>query len=391
MSVQVLFVAHDASATGVPTVLLRLVEAAAGEADLEPRVLFLRGGPLVGPARRLAPVAVVGAADGRGPLDLVELALAELGAVGAADRLQGVRVGAARGRAPTDVVHLVGAAAFRALGHLPPAPVLGHVHELEVALDRSLPPDRQDLLGRVDRLAAVASPVADLLARRTGLGREAIDRLPGLVPDEPPPPVVGPAERRAALGVPVGVPLVGAVGEVSWRKGADVFVRLAQRLRALGRDVHLVWVGADGSAGRTVAADLAASGLRDRVHLVGAQPDPYDWYRAVDILVVPSREDPLPLVVLEALQVGTPVVAAAQGGLPDLLGHGERGRLAPPLDVAALAEQVVAALDDPDGERARAERGRRYVAAHHTTSVVAGRTFAVLRALAAGEAPPGDR
>jgi glycosyltransferase involved in cell wall biosynthesis len=386
VTVRALLVAHDASRTGVPVGLLRLVEALSAGTDVQPSVLLLHDGPLAEPLRSSAPCVAVGPEHGRGPLDLVQLGLEEVRAAPGAAALRRLRVRRAAARLGRwDVLYLAGAAAFSSLEALGGSgPVLGHVHELEVGLERALPPAQRPLLGRADRYVATTPQVAGLLHEQVGVAPEHVHCIGEAVPDEVP-VVVDPAPRlRARLGIPAGAPVVGALGALVPRKGPDLFLQVARHVAAVRTEVHLVWVGPGGADAAWLARDLQATGLADRVHLVEAQANPYDWLRLLDVLVVPSREDTQPLVALEAAQVGTPIVAFAQGGLPDLLGDGARGLLAPPLDAVALAAAALDVLDRPDAAAERAGRARRHVMDVHRASVVVPQVRDLLVRLASG-------
>jgi glycosyltransferase involved in cell wall biosynthesis len=289
-------------------------------------------------------------------------------------------------------VYLNGVPSFVALPHLRAGavPVLGHVHELEFALGRSLPPGEGALLGRPDRYVAVSEAVAENLVDGHAIDRDRVSVCHGFVDDAAPSPVRRPEDLRAELAIPADAPVVGAVGDVIWRKGPDLFVRLGLELdAALGRDrppVHLVWVG--GAPGRGTWAETvhdARAQLDGRVHLVGEQPDVSDWYGLFDVFALTSREDPFPLVVLEAAQAGVPVVAFDQGGAPELLAprpdSGPAGALVPALDVVAMAQAVRDLLDDPQEAAAVAARAQARVAAECVTSVGGPRLLAEIEAL----------
>jgi glycosyltransferase involved in cell wall biosynthesis len=371
VTVRVLVVVPDGSATGVPIGALRTVRGLVAGATVAPVVLFLRDGPLVADVGRLAPTGVLAPGDGRGAADLVELGLGELGAAAVARRSFARRVRRSiRRLGSVEVVYLAGAAAFAARPGLPDGvPVVGHVHELPEGLRRALPPELRHELADVDRLLATNAPVVRGLGE-AGLATEDVACIGELVPDELPPPVETAGALRRRTGIPERARVVGAMGSLIPRKGPDLFVQLGMYLAATGADAHLVWVGGGGHELVQLRRDVHAAGLDGRLHLVGAQADPYDWHRLFDVLVVPSREDTQPLAALEAMQVGTPVVAFAQGGLPGLLGDDERGVLVPPLDTSALAAAVRAALEGHQDTTDRSRRAQAYVWARHRASVV---------------------
>ncbi len=156
---------------------------------------------------------------------------------------------------------------------------------------------------------------------------------------------------RAALGLG-DHPVVLFVGRIQPLKGVDVAVRT---LAALAHpDAVLVVVGgASGAVGdhevervQKLAADL---GVADRIHWVDPQPHHLlsTYYRAADVCLVPSRSESFGLVALEAAACGTPVVAAAVGGLRTIVAHGGTGFLVDGRDPAAYAGYVEQILDSP--------------------------------------------
>jgi D-inositol-3-phosphate glycosyltransferase len=160
-----------------------------------------------------------------------------------------------------------------------------------------------------------------------------------------------PARARAALGLGKG-PVLLFVGRIQPLKGADVAVRALAASSA--PDAILVIVGGpsgpDGASElRRVRALVAERGLSDRVRFVPPQPHDClpDFYRAADVCLVPSRSESFGLVALEAAACGTPVVAAAVGGLRTLVIDGSTGFLVEGRDPAAYADRVDRLLGNP--------------------------------------------
>ncbi|MEO6569995.1 MAG: glycosyltransferase [Ilumatobacteraceae bacterium] len=157
---------------------------------------------------------------------------------------------------------------------------------------------------------------------------------------------------RSALQLPDDVPVILFVGRIQPLKGPDVAIRA---LHALQRpDARLLIVGgASGAVGDNEvdrAQQLVAElGLVDQVDFVPPQPHHIlsTYYRAADVVVVPSRSESFGLVALEAAACGIPVVASAVGGLKSLVDHGETGFLVPERDPALFARAIARILDDP--------------------------------------------
>ena len=165
---------------------------------------------------------------------------------------------------------------------------------------------------------------------------------------------------RRALGFDLDRPLLLFVGRIQPLKGPDVAVRA---LAELGRpDAQLVIVGgASGDAGGDEAVRIRALvdelGLSDRVHFVEPQPHHIlsTYYRAADIVLVPSRSESFGLVALEAAACGIPVVASAVGGLLSLVDDHVTGRLIDGRDPSQYARAIA---DDPRRRRRSVDRCR---------------------------------
>ncbi len=169
---------------------------------------------------------------------------------------------------------------------------------------------------------------------------------------------------RQRLGIPADALVVLAVGYADARKGADLFVEAGTTLVRGDARVHLVWLGHhDDSLWPELQSAMAASGCAGNFHFPGRDADTDPWYAGADLYALTSREDPFPTVIMEALDVGVPVVAfAGAGGFDAMLGRAG-GRLVPMLDTAAFAAACAGLLADPQARQALGERGRALVEA----------------------------
>jgi glycosyltransferase involved in cell wall biosynthesis len=138
-------------------------------------------------------------------------------------------------------------------------------------------------------------------------------------------------------------------GELRRLKGIDVLLEALALLRQQGRNATLTVVG-EGPDGATLRALVTRLSLADIVQFVGYRPA-REAFSLGRILALPSRNESLPYVALEAAAAGVPMIATNVGGVPEIFGP-QAHRLIPPTDATALAAAAAAALDDPDGLQA---------------------------------------
>jgi D-inositol-3-phosphate glycosyltransferase len=203
-----------------------------------------------------------------------------------------------------------------------------------------------------DAILASCTAEADQLVELYGARRDRIELVPPGVDHA----FFSPGDRRGArqaLGLGLGDrPVMLFVGRIQPLKGLDVAIDALARVER--RDTMLVVVGGpSGADGELEAAKahalVARHGLQDRVLFVPPQPHHLlsTYYRAADVCVVPSRSESFGLVALEAAACGTPVVAAAVGGLRTLVQHGRTGLLVDDRDPAWFAASVDELLANP--------------------------------------------
>jgi glycosyltransferase involved in cell wall biosynthesis len=151
------------------------------------------------------------------------------------------------------------------------------------------------------------------------------------------------------------------VGEFRHIKGADLLVDAVARLRGDGRPVTLTLAG-DGEETEAITAQIAKLGLGEAVRLIGHVKARFGFSKGA-LLVVPSRGDSMPYVVIEAAAAGIPMVAANVGGIPEIFGPHADALFAPGI-VAAIADAIEGALEDPAAALARAKELRQRIFLH---------------------------
>jgi glycosyltransferase involved in cell wall biosynthesis len=151
------------------------------------------------------------------------------------------------------------------------------------------------------------------------------------------------------------------VGEFRHIKGADILIDAVARLRADGRPVTLT-LGGDGEETAALKAQIQRLGLGDAVRFIGHVKARYGFSKGA-LLVVPSRGDSMPYVVIEAAAAGIPMVAANVGGIPEIFGPYADALFAPGI-AAAMADAIETALDDFAAAQACAKELRERIFLH---------------------------
>ena len=170
------------------------------------------------------------------------------------------------------------------------------------------------------------------------------------------------AGARSAVGLPIGRPVLLFVGRIQPLKGPDVAVRA---LAALNRPDALLLIvgGASGSEGAGEMShihDLVSElGVEGQVRFIEPQPHHIlsTYYRAADVVLVPSRSESFGLVALEASACGIPIVASGVGGLLTLVDHGDNGFLVHDRDPQMYAKYIAEIIDDPQQAASMGRRG----------------------------------
>lgn len=175
----------------------------------------------------------------------------------------------------------------------------------------------------------------------------------------PPEPLDPALESFVAAG-----PTLVSVGRLSFEKGYDLLLDALAQVGTTGNGARLVVLG-DGPQRARLEAHAQRLGLGDRVRWLGYQDDTRPLLARATLYVQPSRQEGLPLAVLEAMQFGAAIVATAVGDVPELLDQGAAGALVARGDASALARAIEALLVDPARRQRLGVAARDRVRAHY--------------------------
>jgi len=160
-------------------------------------------------------------------------------------------------------------------------------------------------------------------------------------------PLAPDTDLRSELGLTSETPLIGTAVVFRPQKAVEVLLEAHARLLRTMPDVHLVIAG-EGPTRAEIQRRARELSLDGRVHFLGHRDDVDAILRSLDVAALSSDFEGSPLFVLECMANGTPIVATAVGGIPQMVLDGETGVLVPPRDPEALAGAIEHLLVDPE-------------------------------------------
>jgi glycosyltransferase involved in cell wall biosynthesis len=340
MGPRLLFVGHAASRTGAPIVLLHLVSWLHENTNSDISILLKEGGPLV-PDYRNA---------GRTKIYMPESRLDKF------DWKSKVRLPFAKNILKQlssnfddygyDMVYfntIDNGIIMSEFGTVD-FPIVTHVHELDSWI-RQVGSNNLNMVRQMSSHFIVPSnAVKTALIKRYGFPVSKTDVVYEFIQTKIAGPKPKGLEVRNSLTIEPDAFVIGSSGLAYWRKGKDLFIQLALEVnkRLPDRSIHFLWTGQmKQKEGYRLQHDIDHAGLEGKVHFVGQVSNPLQYYSAMDIFVLMSREDPFPLVCLEAASLSKPILCFDNaGGMPEFV-EKDAGFVVPYLDIVAMAEYCV--------------------------------------------------
>lgn len=153
---------------------------------------------------------------------------------------------------------------------------------------------------------------------------------------------------RAAQGFSGDTVIIANIAAISHQKDYVTWVRAAQHIYEVRKDVRFVIVGGDGGEEQLVLEEIRRLNLQDEIDLLGFRKDVPDILADIDVLMFSSRDEGLGTTVLDAFFNRVPVVSTDAGGIPEMIEQEETGLLSPIEDHRALAASCLRVLEEPD-------------------------------------------
>ena len=182
------------------------------------------------------------------------------------------------------------------------------------------------------------------------------------------------AAARRAAGLPAGT-LIGSAGRFATVKNFPMLLDAVARVRQTRPDVRLVLAG-DGADRAALEAQARGLGYGDAIHFLGWRSDTAEVLRCLDVFALTSWTEGLPLVVLEAMACGVPVVSTSVGDIPLIVDPGTTGQLVPPGDADALAATLATLVDDDVLRRRLGAAGQAFIRREYSQHTMVDRYLA---------------
>jgi L-malate glycosyltransferase len=191
------------------------------------------------------------------------------------------------------------------------------------------------------------------------------------------PPARSAANREAArrsLGIAPDIPLIGCVAVFTPDKGQDLLIRALSMVHKSFPNCQLLLVGT-GPCDADLRALVSELGLGEAVHFAGFVEDLSPIYAAIDLFAFPAQAEALGSALLSAMAYGLPVVAAARGGIPEVVEDGKNGLLVNSIDPEALSAAMAGLLTNPDEAQRLGKAGRETICARFSADQMVDATL----------------
>ena len=200
------------------------------------------------------------------------------------------------------------------------------------------------LMAGTDRVVVSAESVRDFYVKQVHADPAKVDVIYNAVDFSQGDVTTPKAAMRSSLGLPADARVAGVIARLTEQKGHRYLFDALASTPALS-DVHLIVIGG-GEQRDALVRDVEAKGLAARVHFLGARRDLGNLLGAMDVFVLPSLWEGLPLSMVLAMGAAVPVVATAVAGIPEVVEDGRTGLLVPPADAGALGTALTRLFTD---------------------------------------------
>ncbi len=350
---KILLISHDATRTGAPILLLNLAKLLLKFKEYEVTFLLKNGGDLEGEFSCTAPIHFVKKNDQRnGFFDYFKRKKSIIKDKAFLNNF--------------DVIisnTITNGEILETIRENYTGKIISYIHELEIGAKAfSNEVSILKLIKSSTRFWVPSSIVNDFLIDKWNIPQDKIFIMPYYIPYD---------ASDLKLGINTKTEfIIGGCGTIDWRKGADLFVVIAKQLFIKDPKASIVfrWAGAiQGIELEKLKYELKKSELEDKVFFQLSNSNLTDFYNNLDLFLLPSREDPYPLVILEAAKFSVPSICFdTVCGSKDFILNSNGGITVPFLDINAIVEVIISFYSNPDYRKEIGENANNYLKCTHS-------------------------
>jgi glycosyltransferase involved in cell wall biosynthesis len=384
MMKRILFIGHDGSRTGAPIVLLHLLNWLKKNTDISISLLLLWGGDMEPQYQEAAPTML---------WHLPQPQSIWAGRIRHWTRQQRRHEDKILKKIQDfqpDIIYsntVISAEMGVRLKRMLNVPLVCHVHELQGIIDAYIGRDKFIKISKsVDLFFAASQAVGENLVQQNEIHKDdtvvvyefidtSINSLSNIQLES----------IRKELGIPNSALIIGGSGAIQWRKGSDLFIQLSAFMKELRAELpYFVWLGSNTSFplfAQQLLDDVQILGLTEHVKFIGARPNAIDYMQIFDVFTLCSREDPYPLVCLEAAAIGKPVLCFADsGGMPEFVAE-DAGFVVPYLRADIMAQRINLLLNNSEARQQLGTNAQNKVRQQHDVNIASVQIVSILEEL----------
>lgn len=350
----IVFIGHGASRTGAPASLLKIVKWIAKHTDHTCFVIIGNNGPLVEDYSKYASVHIWNKPISGRPMIFNEL-LARFPRLEfrSLDRHRSKIIRQLRAQNVRCIFNNTGVNGhiLEMIKPVVNAPVISRIPELEAYMRKNNRNGSVDkVLSLTDHFVAVSNAVRNNLIENHSIAPKDVSIIYGACDTEKTPK--NELKLHENLGIPPDAFLVGGCGTLDYRKGIDLFIQVANycKKKLLNQEVYFCWIGACISQESSIEYkyEVEQLSLNSHFFFLGEIVDTAPYFAELDVFLLTSREDPFPLVMLEAARQGTPIICFEEGGGATEFVDNTLGMTVGLLDIESMARSIITIKDSPD-------------------------------------------
>lgn len=382
----IIFISHDATRTGAPIILLNQLKWLKINTSLSFQIILKNGGELENKFKEIAPTFIWNSETSLSIKSRILRKLKiKLPKPNKADYISSLRNSGAKVIYANSVVSTDIAIELKEILN---CKVVCHIHELETAIERYFGLFSFNCVKyKIDRYIAVSLSVKNNLIENHSISESIIDFIPGFVPALEYSQIPKTKKILSSIipEINEGSIVIGGCGTTDWRKSPDLFVQTANYLKSINSDienVHFVWLGGEkqGTKYNQLVHDLNLSGLTN-VHFLGAHSGITKFFAGFDMFLLSSREDPFPLVCLEAASMGCPIICFDRaGGMKEFVEE-DCGFVIPYLDTKKASEKISQLINDTELRTKLGIQAQKKAVENHDVSVSCSKINTLLKSL----------